>query len=174
MKSRILIGLGALTILAGAAAPASAQVTASAGWNYLHVNQEEDDDDDFADFPAGWYADVAGRIAPLVSVVGQVTGNYKEVDGADLSIHTFAAGLRVSTPGPVSPFVQALYGVGRTAFSAEGFSDSENDGVLLLGGGIDLGGGAVGFRLGADYIRAFTEEEGTNVFRVGLGLTFGR
>jgi hypothetical protein len=174
MRVPILIGLGVLAVLASAAAPASAQVTASAGWNHLHIDQDEGDDD-FANFPAGWYADLAGRVAPLVSVVGQVTGNYKDVEGAELSVHTFAAGLRVSTPGPVSPFVQALYGVGRSKYSADGFSDSENDGILKLGGGIDLrGGSAVGVRLGADYVRAFSEEEGTNVFRVGIGVTFGR
>lgn len=170
MKIRVLVALGMLAVMLGAATPAKAQASLSAGWNYLHI-----DDDGGENLPAGWYVDAAGRIAPLISVVGQITGNYKEVDEVDLSIHTFMAGLRISAPGPVSPFVQALAGVGRSKVSFLGVDESESDGTLQLGGGLDLrGGGAVGVRLGADYIRALTEDEGTNVFRVGVGLTFGR
>jgi hypothetical protein len=170
MKVRILIALGALAIML-AAAPAQAQ-SVSVGWNLLHI--AEDGADDFANLPAGWYADVAAPIAPSLRVVGQATGNYKEVDEINFSIHTFMGGVRYTATSAVSPFVQVLYGVARSRYSFLGIDESENDGALQLGAGVDVkGGGAVGVRIGADYIRAFTEGEGTNAFRLGVGVTFG-
>src|SRR5262245_14661489 len=129
MKIRMLVAFGALAILLGTAVPAKAQVSVSGGWNLLHTDEE---DDEFSNFPAGWYADVAARIAPLLSVVGQATGNYKEVDEVNLSVHTFMAGLRVKAG---APYVQALYGVARGSVSFLGIDESENDGALQFGAG---------------------------------------
>ena len=168
--------LGAMAIMVGVAAPVQAQapaVTASGGWNYIHISEE--DEDDLQNLPAGWYADLAVRVAGPVSVAGQVFGNYKEVDEVNFSLLGFAGGLRLTMPGSANPFVQALFGTARSKFSFLDLEESEDDNFLQVGVGADFaGGGPVGLRVGADYIRALTEGEGTNVFRVGLGISFGR
>jgi len=177
VKIRILIALGALAITLGAPRSVHAQnapaVTVSGGWNFLHV--DEDGDDDLSNFPAGWYADVAARVAGPLSVVGQISGNYKEVNEVDLSIHTFMGGVRYTMASSVKPFVQVLFGAAHSKVTFVGVDESQNDGALQIGAGVDVaGGGPVGVRIGADYIRAFTEGEGTNAVRFGVGISFGR
>jgi hypothetical protein len=42
-----------------------------------------------------------------------------------------------------------------------------------VGAGVNLlSAGGIGLRLGADYIRVFTEGEGTNAVRFGVGIVF--
>jgi hypothetical protein len=170
MKVGILIAAGVCAMLLGAAVPAQAQAPAlnvSGGWNFLRLDA---DVDELSNFPAGWYGDIAVRLGGPLSVVGQVTGNMKEVDEVDLSINTYMGGLRFNAG---APFVQALFGVARTSASFLGLDDSSSDSALQLGAGLDLGSGPVGLRLGADYIRV-VEDGGGNAFRVGVGISFGR
>lgn len=177
------LGVSALCggILIVAAVPAQAQVELSAGYNYLHIDVTEDEPDDLANFPLGWYADVAANIVPMISVVGQITGNYKTVDDdgfeVDTKVHTFMGGVRAGGgPAAVRPFGQVLFGVANAKFSAEqfNFDDSSSDPALQLGAGVNVMSGVIGVRLGGDYIRVFSEDEGTNVFRLGVGIVFGR
>ena len=169
-----VLGAGMLMV----AAPAKAQEF-SVGYNYLHIHEE--DADEIRNIPAGWYADVTGHITPMVGLVGQVTGNYKSIDfggGVDgkAKIHSFMGGLRAgSGASKVRPFGQVLFGAVNSKFSASGFSESDNDAAIQVGAGVNvMSGGAVGVRLGADYLRVFTDDEGVNVFRLALGLVFGK
>jgi hypothetical protein len=152
--------LGASALCAGilaVAVPARAQgVEISAGYNYLHIDVEENEPEDLANFPLGWYADVAGNITSMFGVVGQITGNYKSIDAGggidvDTKIHTFMGGVRAG--GGVSnvrPFGQVLFGVANAKFDGgPGFEESSSDPALQLGAG-------------------------ANVFRLAVGIVFGR
>jgi hypothetical protein len=142
-------------------------------------------DDTWESFPKGWYADVAGNVSDTLSIVGQVTGNYKtieDIDGDfDLDFLTFMAGLRGSSPGRVRGFGQFLVGGAKLKGSVPGFSDSETDLAIQLGGGVTvLGSANIGLRLGVDYLRMFAKDEGAilggddvNGFRANVGVTLG-
>jgi len=122
----------------------------------------------------------------MVSIVGQVTGNYKtfEDEGFKLKVHTFMVGVRGSSTGKVRGFGQVL--VGGAKFNAENtvgasFSASETDLAFQVGGGVNvMGSGPVGLRLGIDYLRIkgkdsgqVTEGDGINGFRFTAGVVFG-
>lgn len=170
---------GILTIASPVMAQDAPKVDVSGGYSYLHVG----DSDELEHVPAGWYADVVGNLTPMLGIVGQVTGNYKSVDDVNFKFHSFAAGARVSgNAGTVTPFGQVLVGLGRATFNTDlggalpaDISDSSTDPVLTLGAGVTIkSGGAIGVRIGGDYVRLFTEDEGTNLFRVNVGISFGR
>ena len=183
------LGAGILCLMViGVAAPAAAQDTPKAelsvGYNWLGAKQSGDDE--WTKFPKGFYFDVAGNVSDTLSIVGQITGNYKhfgedDFDEFDLNVHTFMGGIRGSSPGRVRGFGQIL--VGGVNFKASDDTDSvsETDFGLQLGGGVNvLGSGGVGLRLGLDYLRVFTKDDGEvigaddlNGFRFSVGVTFG-
>lgn len=186
---------GALALclmVVGIAAPVAAQDTPGAeisiGYNWLAAKESSDDEFEDADgewekFPKGWYFDVAGNVSDTLSLVGQVTGNYKTFeDDSKINIHTFMGGIRGSSPGRVRGFGQVL--VGGVAVKAEdeflGFEESETNFGLQLGAGVNvLGSGGVGLRLGVDYLRLFAKDDSlvflndVNGFRFNVGVTFG-
>jgi opacity protein-like surface antigen len=171
-------------MVVGYAVPASAQGTPkaeiSAGYNYLALKGSEDDE--WTKFPKGWYADVAGNVTETVSIVGQVTGNYKTFDDDDfeLKVHSFMAGVRAGSAGRVRGFGQVLIG-GLNIKGSEGTdSASQTNFAVQLGGGVTvMGSGNVGLRLGVDYLRAMAKDDGAvdddsfNGFRFNVGVTFG-
>jgi hypothetical protein len=160
---------------------AQGKVDVSAGYNLLHFSNQT--------YPAGWYADVAGKVTPMFSVVGQVSGNYKSVDftggSVDLKLHTFMAGVRVNAPvtSGLSPYGQVLFGAARTTSSTNltnttypTGSVSSNDGALQLGGGVQYKVANVGVQTGVDYMRIYSYgggSGGVNVFRFAAGVVFG-
>ena len=160
----------------GITLPASAQdaptVELSGGYNFLRVQFEDFEDE--KSFPAGWYVDVASNVTEMIGIVGQIGGNYKTLfDTVDTSLHRFLGGVRVSsrTNQQVVPFVQVLAGGIRSSFEAFGESESQTDGALQIGGGVNLmPNDSVGIRVGADYLRVFDEDEGVNVFRFAVGV----
>ena len=181
------LGTGLLCLLVvGFARPVAAQPAAevSVGYNYLQAKSSGDDES--TKFPAGWYADVAGKVSPMVSIVGQITGNYKtfEDDDFKLKLHTFMAGVRASSAGNVSGFGQFLIGGAKLNASdtvGAGLSFSETDLAIQIGGGVNIAGsGPVGLRLGIDYLRVMAKDDGlvleaddVNGFRFSAGITFG-
>ena len=186
--------LGAVVLslmVVGFAAPAAAQDTpraeVSVGYNWLTAKESSDDDfdeiDEWEKFPKGWYFDIAGNVSDTLSIVGQVTGNYKTFeDDSKINIHTFMGGIRGSSPGRVRGFGQVL--LGGVAVKAEdefiGFEESETNFGLQIGGGVNvLGSGGVGLRVGLDYLRLFAKDDSeilfndVNGFRFNVGVTFG-
>jgi hypothetical protein len=172
----------------GFATPAAAQDTPKAeisgGYNWFTAKASGDEDETWEKFPKGWYVDVAGNVTDTVSVVGQVTGNYKtfeEVDGDfDLNIHSFMFGVRGSSPGRVRGFGQVLVGGARLNGSQGSFSTSSTHLAWQFGGGVTvMGSGNVGFRAGVDYIRlnenddSIVLDSSANGFRFGVGVVFG-
>jgi hypothetical protein len=164
--------------LVGAPTPAAAQdvpaVEVSGGYNFLRVFDDELEGEE--NFPKGWYADVAGNITPTLGVVGALFGTYKTIEDVDFSVHGFMAGVRLSGRNnpTVVPFGEVLVGAARSKAEFGGFDESETDGLLQLGGGVNfIATTNVGVRVGAAYVRVFSEDEGTNVLRFTAGLVLG-
>jgi hypothetical protein len=168
------------------ATPAAAQAPKaeiSAGYNWMAA--KAGDDDSYEKFPKGWYSDVAGNVTDTVSIVGQINGSYKtfEDESFKLKVHTFLFGVRGSSTGNVRGFGQVL--VGAAKFSGEdtlgvGFSAAETDLAFQVGGGVNMGSGPVGARIGLDYLRINSKDDGevlegdsVNGFRFTVGVTFG-
>lgn len=180
---------GLCTMLLSIAGPAMAQgapkAEVSGGYNYLRASQSGDDTSE--SFPKGWYADVAGNLSSMFGVVGQVTGNYKTIDDADIKVHSFLFGVRaMSHANPmVVPFGQVLFGGARisakAAVAGGTFNVSETDGAVQVGAGVNLmPASKVGVRVGVDYLRVFAKSDGNvlegnsvNGLRFALGVVFG-
>jgi hypothetical protein len=195
--------LGLCLAAIGVAVPASAQtvpkVELSGGYQFLTFAAEGESES----MPAGWYFDVAGNLTPMLGIVFQIGGNYKTFEEsvtvggitatatADFKVHEFLGGVRLNlrrSNSPIVPFGQVLVGaingsVDVTAsttipgmppieFSEE---DSGTNFALELGGGVNFAlTEAVGLRVGADYLRAFEEDAGANLFRFHVGIVIGR
>ena len=179
-----IFGVMVLGVAGSAAAQDTPRAEVSAGYQFF-TGKGEDEVEDWENFPAGWYADVAGNLTPMLGVVGQVSGNYKTIEETDADIdfkvHTFMFGVRASSPGRVRGFGQFLVGgVNLKASDAFG-SASETDLAIQLGGGVTvLGANNIGFRAGVDYLRFFGSDEGelsggedVNGFRFVVGVVFG-
>jgi hypothetical protein len=169
------VGLMVAVLALAAAAPAVAQVTPAVeiGLGYAFLRDEEIDED----FPLGWYADIAGNLTGSLGLVGELGGSYKtiqsEVGDFDikLSVHTAMGGLRLTHRGDgANFFVQVLAGAAKGKVTVLDASESVTDFALQPGIGLELGtGGSVGFRVGADYRRVFSEDEGVNQWRATAG-----
>ena len=189
----LVLGVLALT---GGTALAQDRPEVSAGWRLLHVSGSETDDitgteDDGVNLPKGWYFDVAVPITPMLSIVGDVGGNYKsEAESfteqglsfsgtAKVSLHTFLGGIRLrATESPrVSPFAQILFGAARATASVEAtvsgvsfdFDESGTEAAMSLGGGVNLNAGSLGVRVQAEWLKILEDESG-NAFRFGVGI----
>jgi hypothetical protein len=170
------------TVVAAPAAAQTAPAELSAGYQFTRTPD--------VNLPLGWYVDVAGNVAPMFAVVGEVSGAYKSetiavgtssVD-ATIRLHTFMGGVRVAARGnpKVVPFGQVLLGAARLsggvsasgpAISTVAASDSDTEFALQIGGGVNvLTSGHVGVRLGADYRRIFISDGGENEFRLVAGV----
>ena len=188
--------LAVLVVSVPVAAQTTPRTEISGGYQFVNysVNGEGES------LPAGWYVDVAGNLNSLFGVVFQVGGNYKTFDEsvtigggtltatAELAVHAFLGGARVSARGNPAfvPYGQFLVGAinssleltasstipGVPAFSQE---DSATNFALEVGGGVNFGFTEnVGIRFGADYLRVFAEEEGIDVFRFIVGVVLRR
>lgn len=171
-------------VVVGFARPAAAQGTPKAeiagGYNYIQAKSSGDDE--WTKFKNGWFADVAGNVTDVVSIVGQVTGNYKtfEDPGGDfkLKLHTYMFGVRGSSAGRVRGFGQFLVGGANLKGSEGTFSASETDLAFQVGGGVNVMGSApVGLRVGIDYLRIMAKDDGlvleaedVNGFRFSVGV----
>jgi hypothetical protein len=198
--------LGTCLLVLTWALPAVAQTTPktelSGGYQFLSFSIEGESES----LPKGWYFDVAGNVSPMLGLVFQVGGNYKSIEesvtvggftfsaDADVKIHEFLGGVRLnarSNPALV-PFGQLL--VGGVNSSAHVTTTSTIPGVpaidteesvtnfaLQVGGGANFRFDSLGIRVGAHYMRVFTEDDpavegdgGVNAFVVQVGLVFGR
>jgi hypothetical protein len=190
----------ALAEMLGIVSPAAAQtpkVDVSAGYQFTRVFG----DGDSMTIPIGWYADLAGHLSPVFSLVFEVTGAYKtETETVSISstrtvtaeakarLHTFMGGVRLSgqtTNTAIVPFAQVLFGAANlhaslsasgTGISSLSDSQSETKTAMLLGGGVNLmASRRAGIRAAAAYRRIFLpadEGGGENDFLFQLGIVF--
>jgi hypothetical protein len=180
--------------LSGLASTAAAQdrpsFEASGGWNLLHSTEIDET------LPVGWYGDIAANVTNTIGIVGQVTGAYKSLNEtttefgvpvtltADLKLHTFMGGLRLSARQHprIVPFAQVLFGLARLSATVEGSamvggqtttieeSESDNELAIEAGGGVNIRlTERVGARFAASYVR-FGGDDGGNAFRVAAGI----
>jgi len=187
-----------LASMLGIMPPAAAQtpkLDLSAGYQFTSVSGEGDN----FTIPAGWYADLAGHLSRIFSVVFEVTGAYKtETQSVTISptrsvsaeakarLHTFMGGARVSghtTNTAIMPFAQALFGAANLSASLSasgagtssiGESHSETKAAMHLGGGVHLmASRRAGIRAAAAYRRIFIpadEGGGENDFLFQVGI----
>jgi hypothetical protein len=163
----------------------------------------EDVSEDISEsMPVGWYFDVAGNLTPMLGIVFQVGGNYKTFEEsatlggitatatADLKVHEFLGGVRLNlrNDSAIVPFGQFLVGAINGSVEASASvtipgappvtfneEDSGTNLVLEVGGGVNFFlSDAFGLRAGADYLRAFEDESGLNLFRFHVGVVFRR
>jgi opacity protein-like surface antigen len=163
------------------AAPASAQeapVELSGGYQLFSL--EPGQDQNTQTLRTGWYIDLAGNLARVFAVVGQVGGNYRSRDlfGNELrfSLHEFMGGMRASGRAntTVVPFGQALIGLVRANLSVLGERVSVTKFALQFGGGVNWRvTQRIGIRVGADYLRIFNEQEGRDIGDLSGGDTGG-
>ena len=191
--------VGICLVVVATAIPAAAQTASrgeiSAGYQLLGARGDVDET-----LEKGWYADVAGNIGRVFSVVFQVSGNYKSFDetvtvgtlttnvNVDLKVHEFMGGIRANARGSrtITPFVQFLAGGvqgsadvsgsvvsgGQTFFSTN-TSDSGTDVGLQIGGGVNFAvSSAFGVRFAADYVRVFGDGDDLNAYRFAVGAVF--
>ena len=177
---RLAVFALATVLMAAGTASAQGRGDVSGGYRFLRS--------DGVNFGAGWYADVAGHVTDVLSVVGDVGGTYKSVSetvqgvtiSADVKLHTFMGGarFRAAMLNPnIVPFGQVLFGAanGRASASGGGISISESatDGVMMLSGGVDVSGsGSLGVRVQAGVLRDFGDEA-SSTFQFSIGARIG-
>ena len=172
---RLVVGLACCLVLVSVVPPAAAQATpaveVSGGYAFSRDLTEK------INFPAGWYADVAGNISDWLGIVGSVTGAYKSDSGVDIDTLGFAVGPRLSIrTNKLVPFVQVLVGGARSSVSVEAFGVdvSQTNLTVGAGGGVNVTVNEnLGVRFGADYGRVFSDLGDTNGFRFSAGAVFG-
>ena len=196
MRRLATLVLGVL-VLTGGTALAQGRPEVSAGWRLLHISGSDSEDimgteDDGVNLPKGWYFDVAVPMTPMLSIVGDIGGNYKSetesfteqgitfTGTAKASVHTFLGGIRLgATDNPrVNPFAQILFGAARGTASVEAtvsgitlidFDESGTEAAMSLGGGVNLNAGPFGVRLQAEWLKILEEDSG-NAFRFAAGI----
>lgn len=176
MRPNLRVGSMVALLLVVVSGPAMAQVTPAVeiGLGYAYLR----DDEIKESFPLGWYADIAGNLTSSLGLVGEIGGNYKTVDSGigdptfdiKLSVHTAMGGLRLTHRGDGANFyLQVLAGAAKAKITFQDQSDSVTDFALQPGVGLEFGtGGSVGFRVGADYRRVFSDP-GVNQWRATAG-----
>ncbi|MGH9237530.1 MAG: hypothetical protein ACRD3G_05770 [Vicinamibacterales bacterium] len=196
MRRLATLVLGALILTSGTAL-AQGRPEISAGWRLLHISGSDvvdgaETDDDGLNVPKGWYFDVAVPITPMLSIVGDIGGNYKSeteslteqgitfTGSVTSSVHTFLGGIRLgATENPrVNPFAQILFGAARGAASVEAtlsgvplidFEESATEAAMSLGAGVNLNAGTFGVRIQAEWLKILEEDSG-NAFRFAAGI----
>ncbi len=127
-----------MSMLGALPRPALAQspVEISGGYAIAH------DPRDAVTLPVGWMAGAAIGLTPALSIVGDVSGQYKTValvsTDARLTVHTVMGGLRASARlGRLTEFGQIVAGAVRTSGSAFGTATTGTSVSVQPGVGVD-------------------------------------
>jgi Outer membrane protein beta-barrel domain len=168
----------------------------SAGWRLLTLPDVPNSGSQT--FPLGWYVDVAGNLTRTFAVVGEVGGNYKDIEenstqvgttfnvDVNFDVHTFMGGVRFNArQNPAfTPYVQALFGLAHgtghvkaqmttpagSTFTVIDQSVSDSNFAFDADGGVNVRvSDALAVRVGAGYLRV-GGGDGGNAFRFGAGV----
>jgi hypothetical protein len=190
----------AVAVVAGVAEPARAQdrprVELAGGYQILKLQSEPLDAAGVGTFlPLGWFFEAAAPVSNGLTLVGQVSGQYRSVTApstsavpqADehLKVHSFLAGARIvgRRDDGLTAFFHLLAGetrVGLTQSAAApvpgillpllGVGGATTEFTLQVGGSFDFPlTSRWSGRMTADYLRLFTEGEPTQGVRVAIG-----
>lgn len=138
----------------------------------------------------GWNASLEGKVFPFVGIVADFGGYYGTESGLipaappgqpirtniDVKTYTVLFGPRLSVSvGRITPFAQALFGLGHINSKEVGVSSAENSFATALGGGLDYKLiPAIAWRFQGDYLqtRFFSSTQGNARFSTGIVLRF--
>ena len=146
----------------------------SGGYSFLHETD--------LSVPVGWYASGGGYLNNWLGIVGEVNGHYKTVSvsgiDAKTNIHLFGAGPKFALRrNPrFTPYVQALFGVGRAGVSASvpgspSFDDSSSGFAYQPSAGVEINANnSVGVRVAVARAAIHLEDEwaGETMFMAGV------
>lgn len=139
-------------------------VEISAGYSFLH--EGGGDGSDGLSVPAGWYASGGGYLTHWLGIVGEVNGHHKTFDdfGGDVktSIHLYGAGpkLALRLSPRFTPYVQALFGGGRTRASTSRVEVTLSGFAYQPSAGIEINNSSETFGLRLAVARASVRSEG--------------
>ncbi len=187
MRTRSIVPfLIAAAMLLCMAAPATAQekVTGDIAGSYsLLYDKDLSDAGLGAWMPVGWVVAGAVHLTSVVSVVGEVGGNYKTItiEGIDVStnVYSFMGGVRFgSRANPkMVPFGQVLIGGARAGGSTEAFGT--NVGASTTGFAIQPGAGVdvfvapnIAVRIQGDYRLVRSGGANSSEFRIAGGVAY--
>ena len=135
MKKHIAI----LMLCAAWALPASAQDAPKAeaflGYSFFRLSGGNG-----LNVPGGWHASLAGNFNRYFGLVGDFSGHYKSIGGANFNVHTFTFGPRFTyrSEKPVEAFGHFTVGGVRVGAGAAGFGVSDTSFAFTIGGGVDI------------------------------------
>ena len=92
-------------------------------------------------YSPGWFAGASYRIIPVISLVGEMAGDYNKEAGTSFYLYTFSGGARFqsgSKSARLRPFAQVLMGTGMDNGSVGQSPTKNHFPVVTPGGGIDL------------------------------------
>jgi len=129
---RKLAGLVLFLCLLSGFASAAPKAEVFGGYQYTHLDPSLNLN--------GWDGSVTLNSGTWLGVTGDFSGTYH----SGLHFYTYTVGPEVHADLPVlKPFVHALLGGAR----ASGGGTSDNGFAVMVGGGLDVGGGPIAFRL---------------------------
>jgi len=176
----------AVLLLAGMATAQVPKGNVFFGYSYLNSDVVPDQRNSFN----GWNASLEGKLIPLIGIVGDFAGYYgthgvpiPPCTGSgcptfNLSQNTYTVmfGPRISaTVGKLTPFAQALFGIGHINENTTGFSDSDTSFATAVGGGVDYKlVPLLAWRFEGDYLHTnfFGNTQGDFRFSTGVVLHF--
>src|SRR5262245_37608319 len=91
-------------------------------------------------YKGGWHGGASYRITSLISVMAEVSGDYRSASGKTAYMYLYSGGVRFQSDrtARVTPFGQLLFGGGQDNGNAD--TDKVNHYPMLRpGGGVDIG-----------------------------------
>ena len=169
---KLLVVLGLLLLALPAAAQDSHKAELFGGYSYARLNPGGLAGNQMN--LNGWNASVQGNVTNWFGLVGDFGGNYGSRGGVNVSTHQALFGPRVTLPaGPIRPFGHALFGVARGNAGLFGSTQSDAAFGMAIGGGLDVGGGHVAWRLvQVDYLMTRFFDVRQDNARVSTGVVF--
>jgi len=174
----------AVVVIAGMTEPARAQnrprVELAGGYQILKLHSESLDAAGVGTFfPIGWFFEAAAPVSSGLTLVGQLSGDYRSVSVPSASVvplqehekvHSFLAGARIvgRRDDGLTAFFHLLAGGTRLGLTQAGGATTEF--TLQAGGGFDFPlTSRWSGRMTADYVRLFTEGAPTHGVPVAIG-----
>lgn len=97
----------------------------------------------------GWNAAVTGNLSDHFGVTADFSGAYATVSGVNFKTYSYAVGpvVYLSPTDKFRPFAHVLIGGFHTSAGFAGISASTNGFTTMAGGGLDVGGGHLAWRV---------------------------
>jgi hypothetical protein len=153
----LFFGLMSLSV----AAHAQSKAVIFGGYQYTHLDGGPNTN--------GWNGALTGNFNHYLGITADLSGTY----GSGLNFYTYTFGPQLSVDLPmIRPFAHALFGGAKA--SSGGISNSGFD--AMVGGGVDVGHGLIGFRVAQfdwmlTHFNGYTDKKNVRI-STGLVLNF--